>query len=73
MLYLAKRVVLMSLLAFQLIGTTAYGANPNPIDLFAAVRAGDAATVSAAITAGIDINVRDNWGRTPPHHIPPAE
>ena len=65
MLYLAKRVVLMSLLAFQLIGTTAYGANPNPIDLFAAVRAGDAATVSAAITAGIDINVRDNWGRTP--------
>lgn len=37
----------------------------KPVDLFALVRSGDASAVKAAIEAGADTNIRDNWGRSP--------
>lgn len=44
--------------------TTAWAA-PAPMDIHAAVRAGDAAQVDAALKSGAGVNSPDNWGRTP--------
>lgn len=50
------------LISFAL--TTAWAA-PAPMDIHAAVRAGDVEQVDAALKSGAGVNSPDNWGRTP--------
>ena len=40
-------------------------AAPTPMDIHAAVRAGDVEQVDAALKSGAGLNSPDNWGRTP--------
>ena len=40
-------------------------AAPAPMDIHAAVRAGDVNPVEAAFKSGAGLNSPDNWGRTP--------
>jgi ankyrin repeat protein/predicted DsbA family dithiol-disulfide isomerase len=44
--------------------TTVWAA-PAPMDIHAAVRAGDVEQVDAALKSGAGVNSPDNWGRTP--------
>lgn len=66
MLTMSKRAFLAILLVLQLMGTATGSATTDPnIDLFAAVRADDVAAINSAVESGLNINSRDNWGRTP--------
>ena len=66
MLTISKRAMLAILLVLQLMGmTTGSATAAQNIDLFAAVRAADVAAIDSAVKSGLDINARDNWGRTP--------
>jgi ankyrin repeat protein/predicted DsbA family dithiol-disulfide isomerase len=63
-LKLARGLALMGMLFIPVALSTAWAAEA-PIDLHAAVRAGDMETVEAALKSGADVNSPDNWGRTP--------
>jgi protein-disulfide isomerase len=63
-LNLGRTTASMGALLISLALPTAWAA-PAPMDIHAAVRAGDAEQVGTALKNGADVNAPDNWGRTP--------
>lgn len=64
MLKLGRRVALIGTLFIPVALPTVWAA-PAPIDIHAAIRAGDVEKVETALKNGADVNSPDNWGRTP--------
>jgi uncharacterized protein len=70
---LARRCVVMALLACAFAGTASAQVAPSATEiaaytgLFAAAARGDAAEISRLAASGADVNVREAYGRTPLH------
>jgi len=61
---LGRRAAFIWVLFFPFAPTAAWAA-PAPMDIHAAVRAGDVEQVEVALKSGAGLNSPDNWGRTP--------
>jgi len=59
-----RSAALMAILFIPVAPSAAWAAEA-PIDIYAAVRAGDVEKVETALKSGADVNSPDNWGRTP--------